>query len=156
MSTITYSSPLQEFFIFASATATPAVFNIFELTPPRGYKLIIQAWEAGTVGGGMAWGVLPLSSISGAAAGVVSLMRVSNPFQVMTGVVAVGTAGAAPGGYLSQPAFRATVKMNAVCDSVGDQRFFFCATTANEANNLSVKGFLAQSEYNTHDIIRLG
>jgi len=155
LSTVTYSSPVQEFYAFASAAATAGVVNVIEVRPPRGFKLIISAFEGSFGTGGVAWGILPATSITGAATTPVTLMRVSNPFQVMTGVVSIGTAAAAPGGYLYSPAFRLPFMINAVCDSVGDQRFFFSENVVNEAMSLSVKGYIVTADYETHDRVFL-
>ena len=148
MSTATYASPLQEFWHVFIQGATAAVFNVVELVPPPGSRLIITNLE-GSGASSNRWRIGVFSDTLITAGLATGSVLAHNP-PGFAGIARAGTrADIALFGYITAPAFRAPFSLRTVVDSIAGQRFVAIYQVANEATEFSVKGYLTASELET-------
>jgi len=148
VTTATYKSPLQEFWHVFPQLATPALFNVAELLPPPGMRMIITNVE----GGGATTNRFRLL-VAGATQITANLtagaLLLSNPPGFLAGSRVGTRADVGAFGYIYAPAVRQPLLLRAVVDSVADQRFVAIYQVANEATEFSIKGYMVASEFDT-------
>jgi len=131
-----------------NVAATPALFNVMELVPPPGSRIIVKNVEGS--GATTTRFRLIVSSVTAITANLATGSVVLHNPPSLLAIARVGTrADVGAAGYLYAPAFRLAEQLVTVVDSIENQRLSIIYQVINEATEFAVKGYITASEYDT-------